>query len=272
MSVTVLFNLLQALGGILGLLVGNRFADQTRPDQQIQSTPFHSLFRIISTNKTRTVPLGDSITAITCWRTILWDALRDANLTDYIQFVGSSTSNAGACIGTGPGTWDHHHEGHGGYTAVGIADNDLRAARPDVVMFMLGTNDVTHGHATTAIIDAYTRMVGQMRESNAGMRIIVDLVIPLAVGNAGIVDLNAAILPWAKALNSTASPIYVADTNTGFTDADEVDGVHPIANGDRKIAGRLYPILRQNFNQNCGAGNAVGCLAGGLEGVEDVTE
>ncbi|TVY16140.1 hypothetical protein LARI1_G005928 [Lachnellula arida] len=253
-SVTVLFNLLQALGGILGLL-------ESATDSQV---------------KLKIMPLGDSITAITCWRTLLWDTLRDANLTDYIQFVGSSTSNAGACIGTGPGTWDHHHEGHGGYTAVDIADNNqvgwLGAARPDVVMFMLGTNDVTHGHSTAAIIDAYTRMVGLMRDSKPGVNIIVDLVIPLAVGNAGVVELNAAILPWAKALNSTDSPIYVADTNTGFTDADEVDGVHPNANGDRKIAGCLYPILRQIIDQSCEAGDAVGCLAGGLEGVEDVTE
>lgn len=82
--------------------------------------------------------------------------------------------------------------------------------------------------------------------------------------------LNAAIVPWAKSLNSTRSPIYIADTNTGFTGADEVDGVHPNANGDRKIAGRLYPILLQIINQNCEASNAVECLAenlaGGLDG------
>lgn len=176
-SAMVLFNLLQTLGGILGLLESATDSQaKLRISKHASAAPAKPF--ISSLLNFRTVPLGDSITAITCWRTLLWDALRDANLSDRIQFVGSSTSDAGACIGTGP--WDHHHEGHSGYTAVDIARNDLagwlRAARPDVVMFMLGTNDVTHGHATAAIIDAYTQMVGEMRGSNPGMRIIVSWV------------------------------------------------------------------------------------------------
>ncbi|TVY44386.1 Multidomain esterase [Lachnellula occidentalis] len=245
-----LSNLLQMLGRILGLL------GSLTPDADSQA-------------KLKIMPLGDSITANTCWRTLLWDNLRDAGVTPGIQFVGSSSSDAGACVGTG--TWDHHHEGHGGYTAVDIADNNLvgwlDAARPDVVVFMLGTNDVTHGRATSAIIAAYTKMVGEMRGSNPSMKIIVDLVIPLSgAGNSGVVALNAAILPWAKSLNSTDSPIYIADTNTGFTDRDLADGVHPNSDGDRKIAGRLYPILLQIINENREASNAVEYLLGHLDG------
>ncbi|TVY41479.1 hypothetical protein LSUB1_G002607 [Lachnellula subtilissima] len=204
-------------------------------------------------------------------RTLLWDTLRDAHVTDGIQFVGSTDSNTEACVSTG--VWDHHHEGHGGFTAVDIAANNLvgwlEASKPDVVMFMLGTNDITHRHDTAVIIDAYTEMVGQMRDSNDGMRIIVDLLLPLSGNNAGVVALNAEIFPWAESLNSTDPPIYIADMNTGFADSDERDGVRPNAEGDRKIAGRLYPILLQIIEQNCEASNALEYLAGYIDGALD---
>jgi len=41
-------------------------------------------------------------------------------------------------------------------------------------MFMLGTNDVNR-YGTADIIAAYTKMVGLMRASNKGMKIIVSL-------------------------------------------------------------------------------------------------
>lgn len=123
-----------------------------------------------------TVPLGDSITEITCWRSKLWDHLADANATSNIVFVGSMTDNTQNCVATHT-NWDHHHEGHSGYLAIDIANSDLTgwlaSAKPDVVMFMLGTNDVFQGHATADIITAYTKMVQEMRASNANMKIIV---------------------------------------------------------------------------------------------------
>ena len=57
--------------------------------------------------------------------------------------------------------------------------------------------------------------------------------------------------------------------NTGFADSDERDGIHPNAEGDRKIAGRLYPILLQIIKQNGEASNALEYLAGYINGVLD---
>ena len=125
----------------------------------------------------RKVPLGDSITEITCWRTIVWDDLAATGVTNEIQFVGSMTDNTQNCVGNT--TWDMHHEGHSGYLAIDVANSYLTgwlaAAKPDVVMFMLGTNDVVQGHSTSDIITAYTRMVQEMRASNANMKIIVSI-------------------------------------------------------------------------------------------------
>lgn len=78
-------------------------------------------------------------------------------------------------------SWDRNHEGHSGYTAASIAANNLAgwlaAAKPDIVMFMLGTNDITGGKSATDILNAYTRMVALMRASNPRMRIIVGFAI-----------------------------------------------------------------------------------------------
>lgn len=200
----------------------------------------------LAQTKLRIMPLGDSITEITCWRTLVWDDLQSAGVTNSIQFVGSMTDNTQNCQGN-PG-WDMHHEGHSGFLAIDIANNDLvgwlAAAKPDIVMFMLGTNDVFQGHSTTDIIAAYTKMVQEMRSSNPNMKIIVDLVIPLGTGSTtGITALNNAIPAWARGLNTTNSPITIADCNTGFPTSDLRDGVHPNAAGDAIIASRIFPVL-----------------------------
>lgn len=70
-----------------------------------------------------------------------------------------------------------HHEGHSGYLAIDIANNNLAgwlaSEKPDVVMFMFGTNDSTGVYSTDEVITAYTKMVQQMRASNPNMEIIV---------------------------------------------------------------------------------------------------
>ncbi|TVY81445.1 Multidomain esterase [Lachnellula suecica] len=214
------------------------------------------------------VPLGDSITEITCWRTILWDHLTTAGVADKIQFVGTMTDNTQACIGTS--TWDHHHEGHSGYLAIDVASTYLEgwlaAARPDVVMFMLGTNDVANGHNTSEILAAYTTMVQQMRASNPKMQIIIDLIIPLPLRSVEVMNLNAAIPAWAQSQNSTTSPIFIADCFTGFPASDLRDGVHPNDGGDQIIASRLYPIVLPIINQSMTSNSKglVGNLLGGL--------
>ncbi|KFY55133.1 hypothetical protein V496_07103 [Pseudogymnoascus sp. VKM F-4515 (FW-2607)] len=207
------------------------------------------------------VPLGDSITEITCWRSRLWNALQADGVTNSFQFVGSMTNNPQNCQGNSG--WDMHHEGHSGYTAISIANNNLQgwlaSAKPDVVMFMLGTNDITGGRSTSDIMAAYTKMVQLMRASNASMKIIVDLVIPISYGDGSPVNsLNAAIRSWAPGLSTSASPITIADTNTGFTTGDLRDQVHPNASGDTKIAAALHPVLLSVIKSFGGAPTSTG--------------
>ncbi|OAA65990.1 carbohydrate esterase family 3 protein [Niveomyces insectorum RCEF 264] len=199
------------------------------------------------------MPLGDSITEITCWRAFVWDMIATGGYADKVEYVGSQKSNPQNCK---PDTanWDQHHEGHSGWLAIDIANNYLTkwlASTPaDIVMFMLGTNDVVRGHTTADIMAAYTKMVGIMRAANPKMKIIVDLVIPLPLSSAGIVAINQAIPDWAAKLNSTDSPIVIADCNTGFPTSDLRDGVHPNIAGDKILASRIGPLLLNYINES----------------------
>ncbi len=79
----------------------------------------------------------------------------------------------------------------------------------------------------------------------------MDLVIPLSAGsNSNIVALNARIPDWAKGLNTTDSPIVIADCYNGFSTSMLRDGVHPNLDGDKVIASRVGPLLLDYVKQS----------------------
>ncbi|HVQ95128.1 MAG TPA: cellulose binding domain-containing protein [Mycobacteriales bacterium] len=198
------------------------------------------------------MPLGDSITGGPgCWRAYLWNHLQTTGFTN-IDFVGSQPG--GGC--PGGFAYDGDNEGHGGFAATGIADQNqlppwLDAARPDIVLMHLGTNDTWGGFIPTATkLAAYTKLVGQMRASNPNMKIVVAKIIPMnppgcATCAPDVVALNNAIPGWAAGLTTAQSPIVVADLWTGFDTVADTngDGVHPNDAGFRKMADRWYPAL-----------------------------
>lgn len=200
----------------------------------------------------RIMPLGDSITAGPgCWRAMLWHRLQTSGYTG-VDFVGSQ-SDGGGC---NPGyAYDHDHEGHGGFSATGIADNNqlppwLDAARPDIVLMHLGTNDMWGGYLPLdKKLAAFTKLVGQMRANNPRMRILVAQIIPMGPSScstcaADVVALDKALPAWAAELNTAQSPVVVVDLWTGFdATKDTGDGTHPNAVGFQKMADSWYPAV-----------------------------
>ena len=209
-----------------------------------------------ATAPVRIMPLGDSITASPgCWRAILWHDLQTNGYTN-VDFVGGVLGN-GCNYGY---SYDPDNEGHAGYLATNIADQNqlpgwLSAAKPDVVLMHLGTNDVWSSLPTNTILAAYTKLVGQMRASNPNMKILVAQILPMnpsgcGTCSSGVVALDQAIPGWAAGLTTTQSPIVVVDQYTGFNDATDTigDGVHPNDTGFQKMAARWYPPLAQVLN------------------------
>jgi len=80
----------------------------------------------------------------------------------------------------------------------------------------------------------------------------VGLVIPLLLAQYGIIELNVATPAWATSQNTTASPIWIANCNTGFTSAMMRDGARPNAQGDTLIASRIPPVLISVINKKLG--------------------
>ncbi|MDG4802445.1 cellulose binding domain-containing protein [Micromonospora sp. WMMD980] len=196
----------------------------------------------------RVMPLGDSITGSPgCWRAVLWNRLQSTGYPD-VDFVGTLGPQ-----GCGV-PHDGDNEGHGGYLATTIADQNLlpgwlAATRPDVVLMHLGTNDVWSNIAPATILAAYSKLVDQMRVANPVTTVLVAKIIPMNPASCPecgqrTVALNSAVDGWAAAKSTAASPIVVVDQWTGFdTATDTYDGVHPNAAGDQKMADRWYPAL-----------------------------
>lgn len=200
------------------------------------------------------MPLGDSITAGPgCWRAKLWNRLQTDGYTN-IDFVGTQ-SDGGGC---NPGySYDFDHEGHGGYSATGIADNNqlppwLAATNPNVVLIHLGTNDMWGGYIPLETkLTAMTKLVGQIRANNPNMKIVVAQIIPMSAAAcatcpADVEAFDKAIPAWAAGLTTSASPIAVADLWTGYDAvADNVDGTHPNDGGFTKMANAWAPVLEK---------------------------
>lgn len=128
-------------------------------------------------SKVKVMLLGDSITQITCWRPKVWTQLTSAGLSGSVDFVGSTRGLESKC-GSPPSGFDPDHEGHSGWQAYDIARNNIAGwvqnTKPDVLQFMLGTNDVNIGKRNVqAILDAYTTILTTTRGANPNVKVIV---------------------------------------------------------------------------------------------------
>jgi lysophospholipase L1-like esterase len=201
--------------------------------------------------KAKIMPLGDSITASTCWRARLAEKL-DAGGFKY-DFVGSQNGDPG-CANS---TYDKDSEGHGGYIVADQTDATLSgwfaANPPDIVLMHFGTNDSWGGQRSTdQILGAFTLIVNDLRAVSPKVILLAAKIIPLDPKNDGscavcpqsVIDLDDLIPAWAKGLSTAASPIVVVDQWTGFDDVtDTGDGVHPNNAGSVKMADKWYAAL-----------------------------
>lgn len=223
----------------------------------------------------RIMALGDSITRATCWRARLWERLNQAAAGRF-DFAGTLASDSGCT----PAEYDRDNQGYSsslvteivaGVTGARTCDPspcpalaDLRAAfaaaAPDVVLMHFGTNDVWNSRPTNTIIEAYSAVLGALREATPNVRLFVAQIIPMNVTEAtcagctcascgaNIDALNAQIEAWAAAQGTEASPITVVDQWTGFdTATDTGDGVHPNAAGSQKMADAWFNALEPLF-------------------------
>ncbi len=215
----------------------------------------------------RLLPVGDSITqggqGHASWRYPLWFLLSPAARID---FVGTRTTVFGGDGGANPDTglypqyytgFDRDHEGWWGFRTDQIAELAFAAssaARPDLVLIHLGTNDVGQmGAAGVANAALYLpRILEEVRAARPAAVFFLAQVIPIGPGtsyfaNAGqIPALNQALAQIAADEDRPSSPVVLVDQFDAFSLANDMqpDGLHPDVSGEDRIALRWLDALR----------------------------
>jgi lysophospholipase L1-like esterase len=186
----------------------------------------------------RVMPLGDSLTAGVGsstgagYRAALRAELTRAGLN--VDFVGSRRS--------GPGP-DADNEGHPGWRTDNLSDHIeqwLAAAKPDVVLLDIGTNDLNRKFGaditsakTADLIDRITRQLPDVRVVVAKLRVV-------GYGAAAYRRFNATL---KRVVAARGPRVSLADMSR-ISAANTVDGVHPTDSGYRQMAYQWYRALR----------------------------
>jgi lysophospholipase L1-like esterase len=216
------------------------------------------------TGKWRIMPLGDSITAATCYPQLLSKELIARGHPNF-EFIGTNR-NVQGCGADAPSL---QTEGHGGYLVTYLLTNNPPVTgrgtlaelqqwiteRPEVVLMEMGTNDVWNGTATADILNAYSFVVDRFRSQNPSVIFFVAQITPLnpsgcAGCEAGVEALNARIPAWAASKTSAAAPIYVVNVWSRVPAAtytpssvNTADGVHPTPAGSQLVVDAWYPAI-----------------------------
>jgi lysophospholipase L1-like esterase len=214
------------------------------------------------------MPLGDSITfgvgssTGAGYRLPLYDrALADDRA---ITFVGSMQSGPAMADGV---PFPRANEGHSGYTIDDAPDlNRTGISRltvpaidryaPDIVLLMIGTNDVATNNDVADAPNRLARLVDSITAHAPRAVVVVAEIVPTRIAevNAGIEAYNAGVAAIVKARAAGGKHVALVDmygaftANTDFRTAYMADDLHPNDSGYDVMAGVWYhairPILR----------------------------
>jgi lysophospholipase L1-like esterase len=210
------------------------------------------------------MPVGDSITVGKYteggYRKPLYRMLKDNGYS--VIFVGKEDNgNPANDTGFSTGMEDPNHEGYGSarigmllnggttekHTALPIKTS-VANNHPDVVLVLLGTNDIFGITPTDRMQQTMAKLVSTIFLQNPNVTVILASIPPISKIGATDADVNAynAVLPGIvakeKALNHK---LEFADIHSVFTDPADLseDKVHPSATGYNKMAALWYSIL-----------------------------
>jgi lysophospholipase L1-like esterase len=209
------------------------------------------------------MPVGDSITEGKYtqggYRQPLYDLLK-SNGYD-VTFVGKEDNGDPANdTGFSKGMASPNHEGYGSarigmllgggttekHTALPIKTS-LANNNPDVVLIMLGTNDIFGITPTDKMKATMDKLVSSIYEQSPNVTVVLASICPIAKIAARDADVDAfnAVLPdIVQEQKSLGHKIEFADIHSVVTPADlSGDKVHPSATGYKKMAALWYSVL-----------------------------
>jgi len=214
------------------------------------------------------LPLGDSITEGCCtspeggYRIELFT--QAVNNKQNITFVGG-TLGIGDAAPNGPTTvagqpFPKGNEGNGGYTianpsskggiAGAITDQSCSTYKPNIVLLMIGTNDILQnidlGNAPARLASLVDEII-----TDAPNALLVVSSIPPCCNDATVQTYNATIPDMVKSRAQAGKHILFVDAHAAFvkdanykTDYISSDGLHPSSNGYAVIGDLFYGAIK----------------------------
>jgi hypothetical protein len=147
--------------------------------------------------------------------------------------------------------FDRDHESHWGYRLdemTEILRNDLERLQFDVVMVMLGGNDLGQNHPLAGLWAKWDALLGMLRKKTPQVMIVVGV----HCHDWGVaLEYRKELLARAPSWSTPESPVVLADgcdhwvSDPKQPGTDTVDWVHPNAQGDEKIARGFLRGLEQ---------------------------
>jgi hypothetical protein len=215
---------------------------------------------------TRIMPLGDSITSgfnsSPGWgyRGPLWNKFHERGLG--IDYVGEYRD--------GPSTFlDPDHQGPLGQTTdgqTGLAPGLMKRYKPDVILVMTGSNDISEtGDSPAQLRSEMRQLLDTLAANRPSAKIFVSTVTPLASDQPGSHLIPAANREIKAAVAEAARKgqnVELVQPKVSLSDL--VDGVHLDAGGHAKLAQAWYNAVMRELPAQAGipGGNAVSLNAG----------
>ncbi|MGX2994827.1 FG-GAP-like repeat-containing protein [Streptomyces sp. JNUCC 64] len=189
-----------------------------------------------SVPKLTVMPLGDSITqgagssTRSSYRAALWPLLHSR--TQALDFVGSQQHGQ---------LTDLDHEGHSGWLIEGLSaniDTWMAAAKPNVVLLHIGTNDMDRDHQVATAPERLAALIDQMTAASPNTTIVVATLVPSnsQAVQSRIDAYNARIPGIVSARQAKGHKVAYVDMASALTTADLKDRLHPNDGGYVKMA------------------------------------
>lgn len=208
---------------------------------------------LFGTKTPKIMPLGDSITegghrvepTPGTYRTQLWKNLRTDNLN--ADFVGSQFNGP-------PILGDKNHEGHGGWTIdqiAGLVDRDImKTYQPQIVLLMIGTNDVLRGNSLSEITSDLNNLIDRISQDSSNTHILVSSIAPIDPAFLGPTranrakELNALLPDLVNDKVAEGKKVTYVNAGGSLNLNDLVpDGIHPNVAGYNKLGNAWYDTL-----------------------------
>jgi hypothetical protein len=178
----------------------------------------------------RIMPLGDSISnggAAGGYRRPLQGLLAKRGVA--FDFVGSQAEGEGM---------DPDTEGHRGFRTDNlrrsiIATGLVEAARPDIILLHIGTNDIQQGKTASAAASNLSAIIDDLLVRLPAVRVIVAKILPQTGKEAHVSQFNAQV---ERLVQSKPRRVSVIDMSAALSVSDLADGIHPNRAGNEKMA------------------------------------